>query len=136
MLTADCLTQLYVDTYSYSKRRQDHLANAHWKPWIHTCLNDGKYRPIDGKYSLELKLSWSPIRIVTLAITPMILSFVIGIWYMQTHEDGTEPAWVIATYIATAGGGKLCYGLHCEDGFNRETVSVAIIAAVVALSER
>ena len=106
MRTENTLAQLYADSLSYSGRDKDVHFNFTWKPWIHILLNSNTYEPKHGRYSLELKLSWSPFRIAALATTPIALSLAIGVWYMKTSEK-LEEAWVIATYIATASGGKV-----------------------------
>jgi hypothetical protein len=97
--------QLYADGFGFGKHREDTRTNEAWKPWIHKHLNSGTYDAKDGKYSLQLQLAWSPYRIMVLASTPILLSLAIGIWY-DVHYEEPEVAFVIATYIATAGGGK------------------------------
>lgn len=103
--TRNALVQLYADGFGFGKHREDTRTNEAWKPWIHKHLNSGTYDAKDGKYSLQLQMAWSPYRIMALASTPILLSLAIGIWY-DVHYEEPEVAFVIATYVATAGGGK------------------------------
>jgi len=130
--TRNALVQLYADGFGFGKQREDTRINEAWKPWIHKYLNSGTYDAKDGKYSLQLQLAWSPYRIMVLASTPILLSLAIGIWYDVVYEE-PEVAFVIATYIATAGGGKWSSPLYGPGLM--VSVLVAIITAVVALSE-
>jgi hypothetical protein len=100
--TENALSQLYADCFKYS--RHEHQRNAKWKPWVHVYLNSDTYQPWDGEYSLQLKLSWSPFRIICLTSIPILLSLTIGIWYMQSSGNVGD-AWVISAYIIAAGGG-------------------------------
>lgn len=81
-----------------------------WIDWVSKNMNEFHKIPSEGRYSLELKLSWSAKKIMVLVTTPVILSLVIGTWYMQSTGD-TQTAWTIASYIVTAAGGKR--GVQC-----------------------
>lgn len=78
---------------------------ARWNTWIFEKMHEKEAKPIDGKYCLELRLGWSTLRLAVLVSSPVVLSLVVGTWYMQTHGD-VVAAWTIALYIITAAGGK------------------------------
>ena len=76
-------------------------------------MHEKQAKPIDGKYCLELKLGWSTRGLTVLVSTPVILSLVVGTWYMQAHDD-IVAAWTIALYIITAAGGESTGRLDLE----------------------
>jgi hypothetical protein len=78
-----------------------------WIDRIHQSLNRGRGDPGAGGYSIELVLGWSVVKIVIIALTPVILSLIIGIYYQQVHHD-VATAWIISTYIVAAGASKIC----------------------------
>lgn len=88
-----------------------------WLDWIHLNFNNGSLDPANGTYSLQLVLSWSPVKIIFWGIAPIILSLAIGLWYMlkpTPNEDFltvVQTAWAIASYIVTAGACELPFQL-------------------------
>jgi hypothetical protein len=104
--TRDTLLELFRD---FSAHRQDY--GGRWRHWVHAHLNANSRRERDGVFSLQVMMKWSITRIVVLTTSPVILSLVVGLWYMQ--KPGSDPyvvaqtAWTIASYIVTAAGGML-----------------------------
>jgi hypothetical protein len=105
------MSQLFR-AYSTSKKANLEETVA-WADWIHKNLNNGRNLPFDGKYSLQIILKWSPTRLATAVTIPLVLSFVIGMWYMLAKDD-TGGAWTIASYIVTCGA--------CESSFTNRKV--------------
>jgi hypothetical protein len=81
-----------------------------WDDWIFMHLNASSRNPEHGKYSIEILLSWSVLRLSIVTSIPVILSLSVGLWYQTLPvTDGSDPtgtAWIIATYIITAGACK------------------------------
>lgn len=106
----DSRTEATLSQLFYDYQTKDTLfhpavdALALWSAWIYEAVNEKHAKPVDAKYSLELKLGWSSLRVTVLTSAPVILSLVIGTWYMQTYND-VIAAWTIALYIITAAGG-------------------------------
>lgn len=78
-----------------------------WARWIHQEFNNGSHDVLEGKYSLELILEWSPTRITIVVLFPVLLSLAVGLWL--NAQDWTDlatiqTAWGTASYIVTAGG--------------------------------
>lgn len=72
--------------------------HCYWNEWIFdTISNNG--------LSIELLLGWSVVRISVVVSFPVMLSFAIGMWYMQKTGD-VQTAWTIASYVVTGVGGK------------------------------
>jgi hypothetical protein len=73
-------------------------------------LNNSSKNPVEGRYSIEILLSWSVLRLSIVTSIPVLLSLAVGLWYQTLPaEDGSDPtgtAWIIATYIITAGACK------------------------------
>lgn len=55
---------------------------------------------------MQLIYEWSSYRLCVIVIVPLLLSFVLGLWYMLKTGD-VVTAWTIALYIVTAAAGKL-----------------------------
>ena len=97
--TEATLNQLFLD---YTTRD---LTWSPWSIWIYQTMNECHKIPSSARFSLELRLGWSVTRIVLMTATPVVLSLVVGTWYMQSTGD-TQTAWTIASYIVTAAGGE------------------------------
>ncbi|KAH0428607.1 hypothetical protein CcaCcLH18_08873 [Colletotrichum camelliae] len=83
--------------------------NHRWIQWVHQEFNSASVDPAEGKYTLELKLDWSAPKFVFWGMAPILLSIVIGLWYMlKPLEEGADyiavvqTGWTIASYIVTA----------------------------------
>lgn len=91
---------------SYKGNKLDY--EGRWLMWIHEHFNADSKNPEVGGLTLEFKLRWSVIKVVFWGTVPIVLSLVIGFWYMfSDHGDVddvavAEAAWVIATYIVTS----------------------------------
>ncbi|KAF8241844.1 hypothetical protein K440DRAFT_208150 [Wilcoxina mikolae CBS 423.85] len=70
-----------------------------WIEWIWDTITT-------RNLSIELILGWSVARISVVVSFPVILSFVIGMWYMKATGD-VQTAWTIASYVVTAVEGLL-----------------------------
>jgi len=90
------------DFYASYKSRK--LEN--WRGWIRSQLNADSEDPAKGRYSIEILTAWSLWRLFLVTVSPVALSFSVGLWYQATHKDGTETAWVIGTYIVAAAAGR------------------------------
>lgn len=85
-----------------------HIAET-WADWIHQEFNNRSHNVLEGKYSLELVLEWSPTRITVVVFFPVLLSLAIGFWLNAknwTDLATIQTAWGTASYIVTAGGCK------------------------------
>lgn len=91
-------------------------------------MNESHKIPSNARYSLELRLGWSVTRIVIMTATPVILSLVVGIWYMQFTGD-TQTAWTIASYIVTAAGGE-----YFEDALCMPVLYLTVIVILALLA--
>jgi len=84
--------------------------NEGWADWVFDCLDGGSLDVMnEGTYSLEIVLGWSPTRISVAVLSPVVLSFVVGIWFNSRDWADLatiQTAWGVASYIATAGGRK------------------------------
>jgi hypothetical protein len=65
--------------------------------------------PEDGRYALQFVLQWSTPKFIFWGFLPIVLSLVIGFWYMYKPRDPSQDAiaiiqtaWGIASYIITA----------------------------------
>ena len=98
-----CLRSFYN---SYNSRHQG-APEFLWDDWVFKHLSSSSKDPLEGKYSIELLLSWSVFRMTVVTSIPVTLSLAVGFWYQSLPaKDGTDPsatAWIIATYIVTAG---------------------------------
>ncbi|KAA8565356.1 hypothetical protein MFRU_045g00550 [Monilinia fructicola] len=79
-----------------------------WMRWVGENLNGGREAsgegaggPLEGRWSLELVYDWCPYRLSAVVITPLLLSLIVGVWYMETDGD-VITAWTLALYIVTA----------------------------------
>ncbi|KAB8288214.1 hypothetical protein EYC80_010217 [Monilinia laxa] len=79
-----------------------------WMRWVAENLNGGRETsgegaggPLEGRWSLELVYDWCPYRLSAVVITPLLLSLIVGFWYMETNGD-VITAWTLALYIVTA----------------------------------
>jgi hypothetical protein len=92
-----------------------------WLRYIHEDFNQKSSVPWEGKYALQLVLRWSPVRFIIWGTIPILLSLGIGGWYMHkkpepgTNTDVIGTAWVISTYIISAGARtySLCLRSDC-----------------------
>src|SRR5436305_11142700 len=79
-----------------------------WLDWVHTNFNHNNVKPEEGKFAVQSVLRWSPIKLVLWGVAPILLSLVIGFWYMFKPTPGedsltvVQTAWGIASYIITA----------------------------------
>lgn len=110
--TSLVLSEMYMD---YSSGDPDY--GDRWLHWVQKELNLGNTNPADGRYALLLVLKWSPFKIAMYGIASIILSLIIGFWYMweggqfpeATASDMvgiTQTAWTISSFILTAAGGE------------------------------
>ncbi len=98
------LSQLFLAYRASHRHADDDVAKA-WHGWIRKNLNDNKDNPLEGRYSLRLVYDWSSYRLSTVVAIPLILSLVIGTWYMMGPGD-VVTAWTLALYIVTAAAGR------------------------------
>jgi hypothetical protein len=98
------LAQLFY-AYKASHRHADADVARAWQGWVDKNLNDSKNNPLEGRYSLQLLYDWSSFRLSTIVAIPVILSLVIGAWYMNGHGD-VVTAWTLALYIVTTAAGE------------------------------
>ncbi|KAK4452192.1 hypothetical protein QBC34DRAFT_435989 [Podospora aff. communis PSN243] len=79
-----------------------------WTQWVFDCLDNRSLNVLDeGAYSLEVVLGWSPSRIAIAVLSPVLLSFAVGLWFNSRDWNDLatiQTAWGVASYIATAGG--------------------------------
>jgi hypothetical protein len=101
------LAELY---HAYRSNRRD--KDGYWKRWIHHFFNEGDRSPEKGRYALRFVPTWSVRKILLFSFVPIVLSLVIGFWYMFTSHDPqsdrvaiVQTAWTIASYIVTTAGG-------------------------------
>jgi ankyrin repeat protein len=103
--TIRTLSQLYGEYKTLSKDK-----DKRWEDWIQVHFNLSDPNPRKGKYTLELILRWSIVKITLYGMAPILLSLVIGFWYMTTPGDDrnaiVQTAWTISSYIITGGGGE------------------------------
>lgn len=72
---------------------------------MHKNLNSSKNNPLEGVYSLQLIYDWSSYRLVSIIAIALLLSLVIGAWYMNGQGD-VVTAWTLSLYIVTAAAGE------------------------------
>ncbi|KAF5875302.1 uncharacterized protein Bfra_003757 [Botrytis fragariae] len=85
-----------------------------WLGWVEKSLNEGSHKkdgkgesakrakgPLEGRWSLELVYDWCPYRLSAVVITPLLLSLIVGTWFMAVTGD-VITAWTLALYIVTA----------------------------------
>jgi hypothetical protein len=82
--TVTVLQSFYHD---YNSAKEDY--EDRWMKWMHFSLNNTSHDPGDGKYALQLVLRCSPVKITVYVTAPIVLSLVIGIWYMR-HTGGIQ----------------------------------------------
>jgi len=101
--TKRCLSEFYRN---YRSEKADEFGR--WGAWIQTHFNNASDDPEEGTYALQLVLSWSPVKLVLWSSAPILLSLVVGFWYMfrafpgEDHVAVVQTAWSIASYIVTA----------------------------------
>jgi hypothetical protein len=103
------MSQFFL-AYKASYRHSDDTVAIAWQGWVHKNLNDSKNNPLEGRYSLQLLYDWSSFRLSFVVIIPLLLSFVIGLWYMVDTGD-VVTAWTIALYIVTAAAGEFNFSV-------------------------
>lgn len=107
--TMKTLSEFYMD---YNRNANE----EHWTKWVHEKLNNESSDLKQGKYTLELILRWSPLKIILYSLLPVLGSLAVGFAYMQTlisetnSDLGTDlaviqTAWGLASYIVGAAGG-------------------------------
>lgn len=105
--TKVALTDFWRD-YSTSWYDRD----DHWLQWIHENFNNSSFNTEDGTLALEVRLRWSPTKLVLWGTLPILLSLAIGFWLMYSSPKGEDrlaviqTAWAIASYIVTTATGK------------------------------
>lgn len=130
---------ILIDMFrAYNSDRRDF--DSRWLSFVHKELNNMESNPRLGKHSLQLVLSWSALKLVIWGSTPIILSLVIGFWYMFKSHPGEDPvaivqtAWGISSYIVTAGARKYYpQSSHASFRSNSKIVAIAILAAVTQI---
>jgi hypothetical protein len=104
------VTVLQSFYHDYNSAKEDY--EDRWMKWMHFSLNNTSHDPGDGKYALQLVLRCSPVKITVYVTAPIVLSLVIGIWYMR-HTGDIQIAWTISSYVMTAAGGWYFF-LECN----------------------
>ncbi|KIW77438.1 hypothetical protein Z517_09884 [Fonsecaea pedrosoi CBS 271.37] len=146
--TEAALAELYT-AYRHDWHDKDNM----WRGWIHHFFNEGDRFPDRGRYALQLVLSWSIRKILIWSATPLLLSLVIGFWYMyKPREPGSDPvaitqtAWTISSYIVTTAGGEYILTRFASflEGFfylvkeiylPAHQVAIAILAAITSIRD-
>jgi len=64
-------------------------------------LNDDKNNPLEGRHSVQLIYDWSSYRLTITFAVPLLLSLILGFWYMYKTGD-VVTAWTISLYVVTA----------------------------------
>ncbi|KAJ8062660.1 hypothetical protein OCU04_009182 [Sclerotinia nivalis] len=92
----------------FAREEWDEDVGEAWMKWVGSNLNGGKEEtgeeaggPLEGRWSLELVYDWCPYRLSAVVITPLLLSLIVGVWYMESNGD-VITAWTLALYIVTA----------------------------------
>ncbi|EPE34698.1 hypothetical protein GLAREA_10392 [Glarea lozoyensis ATCC 20868] len=104
--TKRALAELFKDYQSRFWTFEDH--GDRWMNWIHAEFNNSDADPRNGTYSLQLVLGWSVPKLIFWGTAPVVLSLVVGLWYMLTPQPGADyvavvqTAWTIASYIVTS----------------------------------
>lgn len=139
------MSQFFL-AYKASYRHSDDTVAAAWQGWVQKNLNDNKENPLEGRYSLQLLYDWSSFRLSFVVMVPLLLSFVIGLWYMLRTGD-IITAWTIALYIVTAAAGESCvpllaclieaswYGRTWRASANAMTAFIALLAIIGSLKD-
>jgi hypothetical protein len=81
-----------------------------WHIWVQNNFNNRAGKTSDGHLALQLVLRWFIKKMMAYIAFPIILSLVIGLWYMQKPGDRdsvNQTAWTITSYIITTAGGEL-----------------------------
>lgn len=125
---------------AYSTGRRD--VDSTWLAFLHKELNNMDSNPREGRYSLQLVLSWSAPKLVIWGSIPILLSLFIGFSYIFKSHTGEDPvaivqtAWGIASYIVTAGACKYYHRQgHAPCLSDLEVVAIAILAAVTQIGD-
>ena len=98
------MSQFFL-AYRASYRHSDDTVAKAWQGWVHKNLNGSSDNPLEGRYSLQLLYDWSSFRLSFVVVVPLLMSLVIGLWYMIQKGD-VVTAWTIALYIVTAAAGE------------------------------
>lgn len=104
------LSQFFL-AYKASYQHSDDTVAIAWQGWVQKNLNDNKNNPLEGRYSVQLIYDWSSYRLTITFAVPLLLSLILGFWYMAKTGDVTT-AWTISLYVVTAAAGRL--RLSCE----------------------
>lgn len=90
--------------HAYDRRESDKGANLAWAQWCQKNLSGGKKieAPCESQLSLKLILKWSQVRLTVASLVPLVLSFIVGMWYQLRYND-PQGAWTIASYIGSSG---------------------------------
>jgi len=90
---------LWVKWIQKNFNKQDHLRNDQ--------ETRNRYNKLSrARYSIEVIFEWSPLRIISAVMLPLLLSLAIGIWYMKATGD-VVGAWTISLYIVTTAAGVI-----------------------------
>jgi hypothetical protein len=106
----------FFDAYKAAVYRPDDGVAEKCSKWIFRNLNgqspDARSKrtydaPLDSRIclSLELIYDWSAFRASVAVVSPLLLSLIIGIWYMKRYDD-VVTAWTISMYIIGSATGK------------------------------
>jgi hypothetical protein len=104
------LAELFKDYQTRCWTLEDY--GDRWMNWIHTEFNNNDNDRRNGKYLLQLIQGRSVPKLILWVITPIVLSLVIGVWYMLTPQPGedyvavVQTTWTIASYIVTSAACK------------------------------
>ncbi|KAG9229979.1 hypothetical protein BJ875DRAFT_546542 [Amylocarpus encephaloides] len=95
--------------------------SSNWNPWIQDSVNYGANEygalgredegAVTHPQSLEIVLCWGSIRVSVVILFPVILSFLIGMWFQSRNPTDLATIQIalrIASYVVTAG--SLLYG--------------------------
>ena len=111
--TETTLADFYTDFETMPLDVQDR-----WRRWIAEGFNAGDVdrrhgNGVEGRptYGLRLVLKWSVPKLIGWGLTPVILSLVVGFWYMIAVDGDdrvaiVQTAWTISSYIISTAGGK------------------------------
>ncbi|KAG0646098.1 hypothetical protein D0Z07_8276 [Hyphodiscus hymeniophilus] len=99
------LSQFFL-AYKASRRHSDDTVSRAWQGWVQKNLNDNKNNPLEGRYSVQLIYDWSSYRLTITFCVPLLLSLILGFWYMAKTGD-VVTAWTISLYVVTAAAGSL-----------------------------
>jgi hypothetical protein len=105
-----------------------------WQGWIHKNLNGGKNMPLEGRYSLQLIYDWSSYRLTIIVAVPLLLSLVIGFWYMNSQGD-VVTAWTLALYIVTAAAGEFLWKSRACSYADCKAALIGLLAIIGTLKD-